>query len=106
MQSPVALPPPPPVHADPRPHAAAPRPCTRSQLFYTFFDQYRIIDDELLTNFALCLVAVTLICTVTVVHPLLCGYVMVVMVMIDVDLVGMLWMWGLSRRATSCQPSA
>ena len=36
---------------------------------YLFFDQFRIITRDLMMNFALCLVAITLICAVVIVHP-------------------------------------
>lgn len=62
---------------------------------YIFFDQYRIIQDELYLNFLLFLVATTIICSVVIVHPVLCAIMTVMMLLIDIDLVGMLWLWGL-----------
>merc|ERR1719387_1689330 len=62
---------------------------------YTYFDQYRIIEGELYMNFALCLVAVSLICIFVIGTPSLVAMTTVVMLMIDVDLLGMLFGWGL-----------
>jgi len=62
---------------------------------YIFFDQFRIISGDLMQNFGLCLIAITLICAVVIVHPCMCLLVTVVMLMIDVDLVGVMLIFGL-----------
>jgi hypothetical protein len=69
--------------------------CTVYSYPYTFFDQYRIIKGELFQNFALCLVAIGVLTALIVVHPLLVLLIVVTMFVIDVDLIGMLPVWGL-----------
>ena len=49
----------------------------------------------MITNFGWCLVAVSLVCALILVHPKAIVLLVVVVALIDYDLLGSLWFWGL-----------
>jgi len=61
---------------------------------YVFFYQYTIIYDELIVNFILCLVACMFVCFFVLVHPLLCAFVVLNVLLIDVNLLGLVYLAG------------
>jgi Niemann-Pick C1 protein len=77
-----------------------PKPFTSSQI-YVFFDQYRIIVPEMVQNLGLTLIAVLVICTFILVHPLSVLILLFVLATIFVDLLGSINLWGLDLNSIS-----
>jgi len=73
-----------------------PHPVFSYTQLYVFFYQYTIIYNELLVNFLLCLAACTFVCFFVLVHPLLCALVVLNVLLIDVNLLGLVYMSGLT----------
>jgi multidrug efflux pump subunit AcrB len=63
--------------------------------YYPIFDQYRMIQDETIMTFSLCLVAVLLVSSFVLVYPLSMGVLTLSLLMVFCDLIGSLYMWGL-----------
>ena len=57
---------------------------------YIFFDQYRIIVEQMTTSIGLCLLAVTVISALVLAHPLSVLIVFVVLALVFTDLMGSL----------------
>jgi len=68
---------------------------------YAFFDLFRIMESELLMNFTLCLVVIAFLNACVLLDPILCVTIVVVMLIIDVDLVGMVYIWGIELNSIS-----
>ena len=69
--------------------------------FYLFFDQFRSIYDEMLVNFALCIAAIVVVCSLVLHQPAVVLLTAAVITMIDVDLVGSIHYWGLEVNSIS-----
>ena len=57
---------------------------------YIYFDQYRIIVEQMTTSIGLCLLAVTVISALVLAHPLSVLIVFVVLALVFTDLMGSL----------------
>ena len=71
---------------------------------FVLFTQFAIIEDELVANLLMCLVAVAALAAVALRHWLLSVLVVVLLVAIDVDLVGGIKAWGLELNSISLIP--
>jgi len=63
---------------------------------YLFYEQFRIIVGEVITNLCLALLAVILITLLMIVNCLATALVALMIILTDVDILGMMWYWGLS----------
>ena len=63
---------------------------------FLYYEQYAIIEREALTNLGLALVAVFVIVTLFVASLGATLLVMLCVVLVDVDILGLMWLWGLS----------
>lgn len=63
---------------------------------FLYYEQYAIIEREALTNLGLALVAVFVIVTLFVASFGATLLVMLCVVLVDVDILGLMWLWGLS----------
>jgi len=63
---------------------------------YLFYEQYDIIVQEAILNLCLALVAVFVICLVIMADLRAALMVVLCVVMVDVDILGMMWMWDLT----------
>ncbi|CAJ1403475.1 unnamed protein product [Effrenium voratum] len=68
---------------------------------YIFFDQYRIIVEQMTTSIGLCLLAVTVISALVLAHPLSVLIVFVVLALVFTDLMGNIVLWGLDLNSIS-----
>jgi len=78
---------------DPKPFILAPP--------YPFFEQQSFMVSEMVTNLALCLVAVIVVCSVTLIHPLAVAIITFVLCAVFIDLLGSLALWGLDLNTIS-----
>ena len=83
-----------------RSHACVCLSC-RNAASYIFYDQFRIIVAQMTTSVALCLVAVTVISAVVLVHPLLVLSVVLVLTLVFADLLGNIVLWDLDLNTIS-----
>jgi len=70
-----------------------------SAYVYPLYDQYRIIIPETLTAFAMCLVAVSLVGAVVLIHPILVGLLVCNLLLIFLVLTACVNMWGLEMNS-------
>lgn len=63
---------------------------------YIFYEQFAIIQSEAFTNLALALVAVFIITTVIIGSLHASAMVIICIVMVDIDILGLMYMWGLT----------
>eukprot|EP00439_Symbiodinium_sp_Y106_P064039 s2194_g10.t1 len=68
---------------------------------YIFYDQFRIIVAQMTTSVALCLLAVTIISTLVLAHPLLVMSVVLVLALVFVNLLGNIILWDLDLNTIS-----
>jgi len=68
---------------------------------YLYYEQYAIIVREALTNLALALVAVFIICLVVIANVQCAILVMLCVVLVDIDILGLMYVWGLSIDSVS-----
>ena len=68
---------------------------------FLFYEQFRIIVTEAVTNLCLALGAVILITLVMIVNCTATALVALMIVLTDVDILGMMWYWGLSIDSVS-----
>jgi len=68
---------------------------------YVFFEQFRIVIPALVQNFIVCVVAVLVLCAITLIYPSAVLLVAIVIVVIDVDLVGAMHAMGLTINAVT-----
>jgi len=68
---------------------------------YIFYDQFRIIVSQMTTSVALCLLAVTIISTLVLAHPLLVMSVVLVLALVFVNLLGNIILWDLDLNTIS-----
>lgn len=63
---------------------------------YVFYEQYAIIVREAMTNLSLAAAATFLLVLLTVSDVRAALYVLLCVVMVDVDILGLMWLWGLT----------
>jgi Niemann-Pick C1 protein len=63
---------------------------------YLYYEQYAIIVQEAITNLALALIAVFVICTLIISNVAAACMVMLCVVLVDVDILGLMYVWGLT----------
>ena len=68
---------------------------------YIFFDQYRIIVEQMTTSIGLCLAAVLLISALVLAHPLSVLVVLLVLALVFMDLMGNIVLWSLALNSIS-----
>ncbi|CAJ1333268.1 unnamed protein product [Effrenium voratum] len=68
---------------------------------YIYFDQYRIIVEQMTTSIGLCLLAVTVISALVLAHPLSVLIVFVVLALVFTDLMGNIVLWSLDLNSIS-----
>ncbi|CAE7278279.1 NPC1 [Symbiodinium natans] len=68
---------------------------------YIFFDQYRIIVEQMTVSIGLCLGAVLLISALVLAHPLSVLVVLLVLSLVFMDLMGNIVLWGLALNSIS-----
>ena len=68
---------------------------------YIFFDQYRIIVEQMTVSIGLCLAAVLLISALVLAHPLSVLVVLLVLALVFMDLMGNIVLWGLALNSIS-----
>jgi len=68
---------------------------------YIFFDQYRIIVEQMTVSIALCLAAVILISALVLAHPLSVIVVLLVLALVFMDLMGNIVLWSLALNSIS-----
>ncbi|CAE7478152.1 NPC1 [Symbiodinium sp. CCMP2592] len=68
---------------------------------YIFFDQYRIIVEQMTVSIALCLAAVLLISALVLAHPLSVMVVLLVLALVFMDLMGNIVLWSLALNSIS-----
>jgi CRP-like cAMP-binding protein len=69
--------------------------------FYMFLDQFRTIYGELMLNFAMCLIAVCVICLLALHHLSVVALTCALIVLVDIDLIGSVYWWGLEVNSIS-----
>jgi len=68
---------------------------------YIFYDQFRIIVEQMATSILLCLLAVTVITACVLAHPLSVLITLAVLSMVFMDLMGNILLWGLNLNSIS-----
>lgn len=68
---------------------------------YPLYDQYRIIAMELVQTFIFCLVCVTIVATMIIIHPVSVAMIVFILGMVFCCLLGSLNLWGLELNAVS-----
>lgn len=76
-------------------------PCFAFAFNYVFYEQMRIVIPSLVQNFAVCIAAVLLLCSITLVYPQAVLLLSFVILAIDVDLIGAAHYMGLTINAVT-----